>query len=208
MSTSQSWSLVDADELANQHKYTFYKTPRRLIDKVMVGESVKLIFQFESDEPDAPSAERMWVLVNKVEQNGTFNGKLDNDPKYIQDLKAGDPICFSACHIINTEHDDDDNLVERYMKRCFVTNRVLNDGVRAGYLYREEPDEEKDSGWRITANDESDEYMDNSENCAYVSLGAVLTKDDSFVHLLDSPVGSAFIRDNESGAFFELSSEG
>lgn len=210
MSASPSWFLVDADELVSQYKYTFYKTPRNLIEKVSVGEVVKLIFRFESDDPEAPGAERMWVLVDEVGQDGTFKGRLDNDPKYIQDLKAEDPISFSACHIINTEHDDDDddNLVERYIKRCFVTNRVLNDGMRAGYLYREEPDEEKDSGWRITANDESDEYMGDSKNCAYVSLGAVLTKDDSFIHLLDSPIGSAFIRDDETGEFVALPSEG
>jgi hypothetical protein len=208
MSASPSWSLVNADELVSQYKYTFYKAPRNLIEKVSIGEVVKLIFRFESDDPEAPGAERMWVLVDEIGQDGTFKGRLDNDPKYIQDLKAEDPISFSACHIINTEHDDDDNLVERYIKRCFVTNRVLNDGVRAGYLYREEPDEEKDSGWRITANDESDEYMDDSNNCAYVSLGAVLTKDDSFIHLLDSPIGSAFVRDNETGEFVALPSEG
>lgn len=210
MSASPSWFLVDADELVSQYKYTFYKTPRNLIGKVSVGEVVKLIFRFESDDPEAPGAERMWVLVDEIGQGGTFKGRLDNDPKYIQELKAGDPISFSACHIINTEHDDDDNdnLVERYIKRCFVTNRVLNDGMRAGYLYREEPDEEKDSGWRITANDESDEYMDDSKNCAYVSLGAVLSKDNSFIHLLDSPIGSAFIRDDETGEFVVLPSDG
>jgi hypothetical protein len=208
MSTPQSWFLTDADELAARHKYTFYKSPRDIIEKVSVGEVVKLIFQFESDDPEAPSAERMWVLVDEIGQDGKFKGRLNNEPRYIKDLKLDDPIDFSACHIINTEHDDDENLVERYIKRCFVTNRVLKDGVRAGCLYREEPGEEKDSGWRITANDESDEYMDDSKNCAYVSLGAVLTRDDSFIHLLDSPIGAAFIRVGETGEFVALPSEG
>lgn len=208
MNASPSWSLVNADELAAEYKYTFYKPPRELIEKISVGEVVKLIFRFESDDPEAPGAERMWVLVEEIRKDGTFKGRLDNDPKYIQDLKSDDPVIFSACHIINTDHDEDNNLVERYIKRCFVTNRVLNDGARAGYLYREEPDEEKDSGWRITANDESDEYMDDSNNCAYVSLGAVLNKDDSFIHLLDSPIGAAFIRDEETGEFVALQNEG
>ena len=65
--------------------------------------------------------------------------------------------------MINTEHDDDDNLVARYIKRCFVTRRVADDGQPVGYLDREEPDEENDSGWRITANDESDEYMSDAK---------------------------------------------
>ena len=78
---------------------------------------------------------------------------------------------------------------------------MLDDGQLVGYLYREEPDQENDSGWRITANDESDEYMDDAGNIAYVSLGAVLNRDDSFRELLDSPVGSAFIRNPKTGRF-------
>ena len=33
-----------------------------------------------------------------------------------------------------------------------------------GYCYREEPDGGWDSGWRFTAGDESDEYMDDPNN--------------------------------------------
>jgi hypothetical protein len=198
-----TWHLVDADRIAAENPYTFYKPPRELIGRVRAGETVKLIFKFESTDPEAPSAERMWVIVEEVCSDGRFRGRLDNEPRYISDLKIGDQVEFKPCHIINTEHDDPNDLVERYSKRCFVTNRVLRDGQRVGYLYREDPDEEKDSGWRLTANDESQEYMESSDNLAYVSLGAVLSKDDSFRHLLDSPVGSAFVRDEESGEFID-----
>ena len=196
-----TWHLVDADPIAAENPYTFYKPSRDVIGRVRPGETVKLIFRFESSDPKAPSAERMWVIVEEVRSNGTFRGRLDNEPRYITDLKIGAHIEFEPCHVINTEHDDNENLVDRYIKRCFVTNRVLRDGQRVGYLYREDPDEEKDSGWRLTANDESEEYMENSDNLAYVSLGAVLSKDDTFRHLLESPVGAAFVRDEESGEF-------
>lgn len=203
-----TWQLENADLIAAGNKYTFYKPPPAIIQRIAVGEVVKLIFRFESDDPEAPSAERMWVQVEEIGAQGCFKGRLDNVPQYIPDLKLGDPVDFQACHIINTEHDDDDNLVQRYIKRCFVTNRVLHDGAQIGYLYRETPDEEKDSGWRITANDESDEYMDNAKNIAYVSLGAVLSKDDSIVMLLDSPVGSTFVRDAATGQFVPVADEG
>jgi hypothetical protein len=196
-----SWHLANADELAAQFRYTFFKPAAETIAKIAVGENVKLIFRFQSDDPEAPGAERMWVLVDEIAADNRFRGRLDNDPRYIKDLRAGDPIEFETCNIINTEHEEPDNIVERYIKRCFVTNRVLRDGVLVGYLYREEPEHEDDSGWRITANDESDEYMDDSANSAYVSLGAVLNEDASFVHLLDSPAGSAFIRDPDTATF-------
>ncbi|MCU7374676.1 DUF2185 domain-containing protein [Paucibacter sp. O1-1] len=196
-----SWHLEDADPIAAESPYTFYKPSRELISRVRPGEVVKLIFCFSSDDPEAPRAERMWVLVDELRSDGSFCGRLNNEPRYIHDLKCDDPVLFQPCHVINTEHDDDDNLVERYIKRCFVTRRVLDEGKLVGYLYREDPDEDNDSGWRITANDESDEYMSDSENLAYVSLGAVLSKDDSFRSLLDEPSGSAFIRDPKTGEF-------
>lgn len=196
-----SWHIEDADAIAAENPYTFYKPSRELISHVRPGEVVQLVFCFNSDGPEAPRAERMWVLVDEVLPDGSFSGRLNNEPLYIQDLKLDDPVSFQACHVINTEHDDDDNLVERYIKRCFVTKRILDDGELVGYLYREEPDEEQDSGWRLTANDESGEYMWDRENLAYVSLGAVLSRDDSFRGLLDAPSGSAFIRNPETGKF-------
>lgn len=203
-----SWRLVNADVIAAENKYTFYKPSREVIAKVVAGEVVKLIFQFDSDDHDAPAAERMWVLVDEVKGEGQFKGRLNNEPMYIKDIKLDDPVDFDASHIINTEHDDDNNIVERYIKRCFVTKRVLNEGQRVGYLYREEPEEERDSGWRITSNTESGEYMDDADNLAYVSLGAVLSRDDSFIELLDKPAGSAFARNAETGQFVPVVDDG
>ncbi|MYN19031.1 DUF2185 domain-containing protein [Rugamonas sp. FT107W] len=165
-----SWWLEDADLIAAEQKYTFFKPPRETIAMVKAGEVVKLIFVFESGDPEAPRAERMWVVVESIEADGRFIGRLNNQPSWIKDLKLADQVTFDASNIINTEHDDDDNLIERYIKRCFVTNRILKDGARVAYLYREAPENERDSGWRFTANDESDEYMDDSKNVALVSV--------------------------------------
>ena len=199
-----TWYLENADETAAKNKYTFFKSPRETIALVTPGEVVKLIFVFESEDPDAPRAERMWVLVDSITADGRFVGRLNNNPSWIKDLKLDDQVIFDATNIINTEHDDDDNLVERFIKRCFVTKRVLTDGARVGYLYREAPDNEQDSGWRFTANDETDEYMNDSKNTVFVSVGAVLSRDDSFVYLLDSPEGSSFVFDARTQSFVTL----
>ncbi len=45
--------------------------------------------------------------------------------------------------------------------------------------------------------------MENPDNLFYVSLGAVLSQDDSFIDLLDRKPGVAFIKD-ETGKFVEL----
>jgi hypothetical protein len=196
-----TWTLENADDVAAQNKYTFFKSPREAIALVRPGDIVKLIFLFESSDPEAPGAERMWVIVDRIDGDGRFFGRLDNQPRWIKDLNCGDDVAFGARHIINTPYDSDDNLVGRYIKRCYVTKRVLRDGAKVGYLYREAPDQDDDSGWRFTAGDESDEYMDDADNAAYVSVGRVLSKDDSFIDLLDAPIGTAFERDRDTMVF-------
>lgn len=71
-----SWTLVDASAIAVRHPYTFYKPDAETIDRVAAGESVKLIFAFDTDNPDAPRAERLWVTVEGIEADGAFSGRL------------------------------------------------------------------------------------------------------------------------------------
>jgi hypothetical protein len=196
-----TWSLRDSSITVRESKYTFFKSTASDIAQIQTGENVKLIFDFVSDDPAAPEAERMWVIVDKIHTDGTFIGRLDNTPRWIKDLQLGETIAFDSRHIINTEHDNEDNLVNKYLTRCYLTNRILRDGQRIGYLYREEPDTKEDSGWRFLTGDETDEYMDNSDNLAFVSIGAVLSRDDSILSLLEEPCGSSFQRDAESDEF-------
>ena len=199
-----TWTLRDSAKTAQESKYTFFKSTESDIAQVQPGENVKLIFDFTSDDPEAPEAERMWVLVDEITNEGTFIGRLDNTPRWIKDLQVGDTIAFDSRHIINTEHDDDNNLVNKYVKRCFVTNKILQDGQKIGCVYREEPDTPEDSGWRFLAGDETDEYMENSDNIAFVSIGAVLSQDDSVISLLEEPCGSTFQKSAESNEFHRV----
>lgn len=204
-----SWKLTDSEQLAKEHKYTFYKPSREITKNLKVGNIVKLTFEFDSSNSEHPSAERMWVEITEI-GGEKFKGKLDNHPFYLHELYAGDEIVFEHKHII--DHDlelSEPNLIDKYYDRCFVTNRILYENAPINYIYREEPmekDEERDyvdTGWRILSGDESDEYMDDSENISLVSLGAVLSRDDSFIELLESEIGTSFER-NENGIFEEI----
>jgi hypothetical protein len=203
-----SWSLVDADPIAAENKYTFYKPGRALIATIAPGHDVKLIFRFDSSDPAAPAAERMWVRVASLEADGSFQGQLNNQPVHIKDLQRGDPLAFDARHIINIEGvDEDDNLVERYLKRCLVSRRIVDDGCQIGYIYREAPGRDDDSGWGFMAGDESDEYLDQADNFCLLSLGRLLSIDDAMIDLLDAPVGAEFERDPRTGKFDIAASE-
>jgi len=204
-----SWKLVDSEELAKQYKYTFYKPSKKIIDHLQIGNIAKMTFEFDSTNDEHPGAERMWVLITEV-NDGKFKGELNNNPFFLHELWEGDEITFEHKHVIDHDLDmREPNLVDKYIDRCFVTSKVLYDGHPVNYLYREEPMEEdedrnyEDSGWRILAGDETDEYMDDSDNIHLVSLGAVLTKDDSFVDLLEAPIGATFER-NDAGEFVEV----
>ena len=186
--------LSDGFALAKQFPYTFDIPSKKTLKKLKKGDLVKLVFELESNDEETPSAERMWVKIQEQKGNN-FLGILDNEPRFIQNLKIGDPINFEDRHIIVTEHPEEaTSLPQKFSKLCFVTNNILYDGAKIGYLYRENPDYEDDSGWRIMPADVSDEYLNNPENSSYVSLGAVLTRDDSIVDILDTPVGWAFTK--------------
>lgn len=200
---NRSWTIDNAQKIADEFPYTFYKPSKEVVSQLKAGNQAKLIFEFESDDPEAPRAERMWVGITGV-KNGTFYGNLDNNPMHIKDLKHKDPIEFRECHIIDTDLDDPiPSVTDKYIKRCFVTNNILYDNQQIGYFYREEPDNDDDSGWRFTTGAETDEYMSNSENLSYVSLGAVLREDDSCLPLLERDAGVAYVKDG-NGNFIEL----
>ena len=200
----KSWRLSDAQKLADEYRYTFHKPSCQAVALLQPSDEVKLIFQFDSDDPEAPSAERMWVEITEI-SGRRFKGILDNDPVYIDDLKCGDPVTFEEKHIIQVSIDDPvPSKTDKYLPRCFVTHRVLYEGAPVGYLYREEPDTDDDSGWRIMCGDESQEYMAEPDNVSFVSLGAVLREDDRILGLLDEPIGSSFEFDRASGSFIPV----
>ena len=82
-----------------------------------------------------------------------------------------------------------------------MSNRILKDGAKIGFFYREKPDKPEDSGWRFLCGDESGEYMDDTRNTQYVSLGAVLRCDDRVVDLLDQPAPIDYEWDDKTQQF-------
>ncbi|WP_372724232.1 DUF2185 domain-containing protein [Novipirellula sp.] len=90
---------------------------------------------------------------------------------------------------------------------CFATDAITVDGNPVGYMYREEPDFEEDSGWRFLAGVESQKYLDDANNTGIYDVNEIANFDPDIIPLLDSPEGSAFERDEESGAFVAVSED-
>lgn len=83
---------------------------------------------------------------------------------------------------------------------CIATNRSTVEGCKVGYCYREEPAGDWDSGWRFTAGDESDEYMDDPNNAGFYKLNSICIDDPDIIPLLNTHAPCAFERD-EDGVF-------
>jgi hypothetical protein len=82
---------------------------------------------------------------------------------------------------------------------CIASDMIVVDGAGVGFMYREEPDSELDSGWRFFAGAETQAYADEPSNFALYDINTVANYDPDVVPLLDAPVGSAFER-NALGA--------
>lgn len=79
-------------------------------------------------------------------------------------------------------------------KLAIVSARVVRDGAPVGWLHREPPDHDTDSGWRIFSGDESQEFIDDPANAAVLPLSELLEIDATLEELFGTPAPAAFER--------------
>ena len=80
------------------------------------------------------------------------------------------------------------------MGSCFATDKITVDGMKVGYMYREEPDEQMDSGWRFFSGTEDQEYVDNPDNTMLYNVNTIANCDRAIIAYLDSPFGTELER--------------
>ena len=86
---------------------------------------------------------------------------------------------------------------------AFATDYITVHGQKVGYMYREEPDNEYDSGWRFMAGHETQDYMDNPRNIDIYDVNTIANYDPDIIPLLDAPFETAYGRNEETGKFEE-----
>jgi hypothetical protein len=205
-----SWRVVSGEERQREAPYTYFLPHPDQIVSLRAGDMVKLLFEYDG-EVEEYGGERMWVSVDRI--NGSeFEGELLSEPCESH-IAKGERVTFRAEDILDYRYADDrpEPIVassREFWERCLVDECVLYEGVPVEYIYREEPDMDEegdkypDSGWRIRgrAGEATDEELEASKP-KYVALGAVLNRDDSWLQLIDAPVGSAFMRNFETGEY-------
>lgn len=83
---------------------------------------------------------------------------------------------------------------------CIATDEITVNGNRVGFMYRENPDNEFDSGWRFFSGLENQEYIDEPNNLEIYELNTIANYDPEIIMYLSAPIGSAFGR-TEDGEF-------
>lgn len=81
---------------------------------------------------------------------------------------------------------------------AFVSKKITEEGWKVGYMYRDEPNHEQDSGWVLMAGNEDDEYTEDSHNLQVMSVHSVMQFDDTVWKYITAPVGTRLIRISET----------
>ena len=84
---------------------------------------------------------------------------------------------------------------------CIATDKITVQGLPVRFMYREEPVNSTDSGWRFLSGLESDAYMENANNQGAYDVNIIANVDPSIMPFLASPVGAAFEKTEEGGDF-------
>ena len=85
---------------------------------------------------------------------------------------------------------------------CFASDHITVEGHKVGFMYREAPDNELDSGWRFLSGLETQEYLDDPDHLSIYDVNTIANYDASIAKHLTASVGSAFAK-AESGEFVE-----
>ncbi len=87
---------------------------------------------------------------------------------------------------------------------CIATDMITVEGYPVRYMYREEPDNDVDSGWRFVSGFESEEYMDDPDNHGIYDVNTIANYDPGIIPFLDAAEGSAFERTASSERFLPV----
>ena len=87
---------------------------------------------------------------------------------------------------------------------CFATDMITVEGRKVGYMYRDEPSNEQDSGWVFTSGLESQAYMDDAANHGIYDVNTIANYDPDVIPFLDAPAGTAFERQSPSGQIVQV----
>lgn len=87
------------------------------------------------------------------------------------------------------------------MGACYATDKITVDGMKVGYMYREEADQDIDSSWRFFSGTEDQAYVDDPNNTMIYDVNTIANYDSSIIPYLDLPPGTELERIGDTDEF-------
>jgi hypothetical protein len=69
---------------------------------------------------------------------------------------------------------------------CVISNTII-EGSKVGFMYREEPEDGTDSGWRFLSGSETQQYVNNPKNSKICDISVISELDPAIVPYLHLP---------------------
>lgn len=87
---------------------------------------------------------------------------------------------------------------------CMASAQITEDKLNVGFMYREQPEEDLDSGWRFLSGNEDDAYLDNENNYGVFDVEYIVQLDPLVRNYIHLPVGTELERnDNKFEPYLE-----
>jgi hypothetical protein len=188
--------LLDVEEEHRKNPRTYSIPRKEQRHHLQVGQLVKLVFLKDSSETNDKRAERMWVIVKKILEDG-YCGTLDNDPYFLAGLKRGDLIDFGPEHVAAIDLSQE-GLEIPYDKFAVINKEVWNGDRWPNRLEHHPPPDDQFSGWWIYSGSEKEEDKEDWRLFIPESIVKIIEKYRILDTVLDEPVGTQWIWDDEN----------
>ena len=87
---------------------------------------------------------------------------------------------------------------------CMATDKITVEGLLVGYMYREEPVNDIDNGWRFFSGTEDQEYVDNPDNTCIYNTNTIANYDPAIIPYLQLPIGTECERNSDNSFSFTI----
>lgn len=87
---------------------------------------------------------------------------------------------------------EDIKLVTEIEGGCIASDKITVEGLKVGYMYREKPIDDFDTGWRFFAGIEDESYTNNPDNFEMYDINTICNYDDSIIPFLESKIGASY----------------
>lgn len=88
-----------------------------------------------------------------------------------------------------------------------ASGKITDEGMKVGFMYREDPEDEFDTGWRFYSGTEDDAYVENPNNFMVYDVNTIANYDRSIVPMLKKQIGSEWERIEGTNKFQLLEEE-